>query len=49
MANGIVRLTDNARTLRDRDAMTSNEYLDVIDRIDNIIIDTSKRCKCKKI
>lgn len=49
MANGMVRLTDNARFLKDQDAMTSNEYLDIINRIDDIIMETSRKCKCKKI
>lgn len=49
MANGMVRLTDNARALKEQNAMTSNEYLDIIDRIDNIIVISSKGCKCKKI
>jgi len=49
MANGMVRITDNARALKEQNAITSNEYLDIIDRIDGIITDTSRSCKCKKI
>lgn len=49
MANGMVRITDNARVLKEQDAITSNEYLDIINKIDNIITDTSRKCKCKKI
>lgn len=49
MAKSMVRITDNARALKDQDAITSNQYLDIIDRIDNIIADVMTRCKCKKI
>lgn len=49
MANGMTRIADSARALKEQDAITSNEHLDIIDKIDNIITDTSKRCKCKKI
>jgi hypothetical protein len=49
MANGMVRITDNARMLKEQNIITSNEYLDIIDKIDNIITDVSRKCKCKKI
>lgn len=49
MASGMVRITDNARMLKERNVITSNEYLDIIDKMDNIITDTSGKCKCKKI
>lgn len=49
MASGMVRITDNARMLKEQNAITSNEYLDIIDKIDNIIIEVSGKCKCKKI
>ena len=49
MANGMTGIADNARSLKEQSAITSNDHLDIIDKIDNIITDTSKRCKCKKI
>lgn len=49
MANGMVRITDNARALKEQSAITSNDYLDIINRIDDIITDTSRNCKCKKV
>jgi hypothetical protein len=49
MANGMTRIADSARALKEQAAITSNEHLDIIDKIDNIITDTSKMCKCKKI
>lgn len=49
MANGMVRIIDNARVLKEQNAITSNEHLDIIDKIDNIITDVSRRCKCEKI
>jgi hypothetical protein len=47
MANGMVRITDNARALKEQDAITSNEYMDIINRIDKIITDASSKCKCR--
>lgn len=49
MADGMVRITDNGRALKEQNAITSNEYLDIINRIDDIITDVSRKCKCKKI
>lgn len=49
MASGMVRITDNARALKEQDAITSNQYLDVINRIDNMITNVSRNCKCKKV
>jgi hypothetical protein len=49
MADGMVRIADNARVLKEQNAITSNVHLEIIDKIDNIIADVSKKCKCKKI
>ncbi len=49
MAKGMIRITDNARALKEHDAITSNEYLDIINRMDDIITDVSRNCKCKNI
>ena len=49
MAKGMIRITDNARALKEQNAITSNEYLDIINRMDNIITDVSRNCKCKNI
>lgn len=49
MAKGMIRITDNARALKEQNAITSNEYLDIINRMDDIIEDVSKNCKCKNI
>ncbi len=49
MARGMVRITDHARALKEQNAISSNEYLSIIDRVDNIIEDVSNKCKCKKI
>jgi len=48
MAKGMIRITDNARALKEQNAITSNEYLDIINRMDNIITDVSRNCKCQK-
>ncbi len=29
MAKGMIRITDNARALKEQNAITSNEYLDI--------------------
>ncbi len=49
MAKGMVRITDHARALKEQNSISSNEYLDIIGRVDNIIDDVSNKCKCKKI
>lgn len=49
MARSLVRITDNSRALKDQNGITSGEYLDIINRIDNMITDASKNCRCKKI
>ncbi len=49
MAKGMIRITDNARALKEHNGITSNEYLDIINRMDNIITEVSRNCKCKKI
>lgn len=49
MAKGMIRITDNTRALKEQNAITSNEYLDIINRMDNIITDVSRNCKCKNI
>jgi hypothetical protein len=49
MAKGMIRITDNARALKEQNAITSNEYLDIINRMDNIITDVSRNCKCNNI
>jgi len=48
MTRSMVRITDNARALKEQNAMNPTEYLNIIDRIDNILSDASRRCKCGK-
>ena len=49
MAKGMIRITDSARALKEQNAITSNEYLDIINRMDDMITDVSRNCKCKNI
>ncbi len=49
MANSMIRITDNARALKELGKITSNEHLDIINKMDDIITNASRTCKCKKI
>lgn len=49
MARGMIKITDNARALKEQNAITSNEYLDITNRMDDIITNVSRNCKCKNI
>lgn len=49
MSSSMIRIADHARALKEQDAITSHEHLDIIDRMDNIIIQVSRNCKCRKI
>ena len=49
ISRNMIRIADHARALKDQYAITSNEHLDIIDRMDNIITEVSKNCTCRKI
>ena len=49
MSSSMIRIADHARALKEQDAITSHEHLDIIDRMDSIISQASRNCKCKKI
>ncbi len=49
MSRNMIRIADHARALKEQDAITSNEHLDIINKMDNIITEVSRNCKCRKI
>ena len=49
MARSMIRITDNTRTLKDQNAITSNQYLDIINRMDGMITEVSINCKCRNV
>lgn len=46
MMKDISRIVDNSRAMKDDNIISSNEYLGIIDRIDNVVGDANINCKC---
>jgi len=48
MAHNAIRITDNARALKEQNKISSNDYLDIINKLDNIVSNSIRDCKCEK-
>ena len=48
MTHNAIRIADNARALKEQNKISSNDYLDIIDKLDNIVSNSIRDCKCEK-
>ena len=48
MTHNSIRITDRARALKEQNKISSNDYLDIINKLDDIVSNSTRDCKCMK-
>ena len=48
MTHNSIRITDMARALKEQNKISSNDYLDIINKLDDIVSNSTRDCKCMK-